>query len=230
MLLHLSHAYLFPLPKKLHLDFFSFSAFPASNSLQILQLIPCKSLWDLTCLVSWGDKWFHSDELGHTGLFSSAQSKSFGATEAHNSVPPISLQERQLANCSCIFAPAPLNDSCPLPASHSTCCFVLWLKDQTHLQQTSRRALLGNWCQRGREITSKLNHFYRGRKYSGGESSSTRRQKYHFKRPQMLGVQEERSHMSLRGERHVHSWLFALALFLFFAPIFCSLSSPNIPC
>ena len=63
----------------------------------------------------------------------------------------------------------------------------------------------------GREITSKLNHFYRGREYSGRE------------RPQMLGVQEERSHMSLRGERHVHIWLFAFAL------IFYSLSSPSIP-
>ena len=75
-----------------------------------------------------------------------------------------------------------------------------------------------------REITSKLNHFYRGREYSGGESSSTRRQKYHFKRPQMLGVQEDRSHMSLRGEIHVHIWLFALALFLFLIslhPIHC---------
>ena len=111
-----------------------------------------KSLWDFTCLVSWGDKCFHYDELGHTGLFSSAQPNSLGATEAHNSVLPISLQERHLATCSCIlFAPAPLNDSCPLPASHSPCCFVLWLKDQTHLLQKSRRTLLGNWCQRGRE-------------------------------------------------------------------------------
>ena len=50
------------------------------------------------------------------------------------------------------------------------------------------------------------------------------------KKPQMLGVQEERSHMSLRGERHVHIWLFALALFSFFALIFYSLSSPSIPC
>ena len=31
----------------------------------------------------------------------------------------------------------------------------------------------------------------------------------------MLGVQEERSHMSSRGERHVHICLFALALFIF---------------
>ena len=48
----------------------------------------------------------------------------------------------------------------------------------------------------------------------------------------MLGVQEDRCHMSLRGERHV--WLLALAqalLFPFFvALILCSLSSPNIPC
>ena len=51
----------FPFQKKLHLDFFSVSfcsAFPASNSLQIFQLIPCKSLWDLICLVSWDDKIF----------------------------------------------------------------------------------------------------------------------------------------------------------------------------
>ena len=141
--------------KKLHLGFFSVSicsASPASNSLQIFQLIPCKSLWDLTCLVSWGDKCFLCDELDLTGLFPLVQPNSFGATEAHNSVPPISLQEKQLATCSCIpFDPSPLNDSCPLPASHSTCCFVLWLKDQTHSWQKSRRTLLGNWCQRGRE-------------------------------------------------------------------------------
>ena len=115
--------------------FFHFCfAFPAPNSLQIFQLIPCKSLWDLTWLVSWGDKCFLCDELGPTGLLPLFQPNSFGASEAHNSVPLISLQERQLATCSYIlFDPAPLNDSCPIPASHSTCCFVLWLKDQTHL-------------------------------------------------------------------------------------------------
>ena len=52
---------------------------------------------------------------------------------------------------------------------------------------------------------------------------------------QMLGVQEERCHMSSWGERHVHMCLFALAcissvhLYLS-ALIFCSLSSPSIPC
>ena len=38
----------------------------------------------------------------------------------------------------------------------------------------------------------------------------------------MLGVQEERSHMSSRGERHVHICLFALALFISFELWFCS--------
>src|SRR3954466_1655641 len=47
----------------------------------------------------------------------------------------------------------------------------------------------------------------------------------------MLGVQEERCHMSLRGERHVRLLSLAQALlFLFVALIFCSLPSPNIPC
>ena len=220
VLLHLSHAYLFPLSKKTSSRFLFFSAFPASNSLQIFQQIPCKSLWYFTCLVSWGDKCFHCDELGHTGLFPSVQPNPFGATEAHNSVLPISLQERQLATYSCIYsAPAQLNDSCALPASYSTCYFALRLKDQTLFEIKIQKSPSWKLMSKGeREITSKLNHFYRGRKYSGRE------------RPQMLGVQEERSHMSLRGERHVHIWLFALALFLFFALIFCSLSSPNIPC
>ena len=76
---------IFVLPfKKTSSRFLFFSicpAFPASNSLQIFQLIPCKSLWDLTCLVSWGDKCFLCDELDHTGILSSVQPKPFGATE-----------------------------------------------------------------------------------------------------------------------------------------------------
>ena len=225
----LVHIY-FPFQKKLHLDSFSVylcSAFPASNSLQIFQLIPCKSLWDLKVPSELRWQVFYCDELGHTGLFSSAQPNSLGATEAHNSVLPISLQERQLATYSCSpFAPAPLNDSCPLPASHST-CFVTQGPNPSAITQKSRRALLGNWCQRGRERShqsSMLNHFYRGRGYSGGVC----------KKPQMLGVQEERSYMSLRGERHVHIWSYLIAcissVVFSFALIFCSLSSPNIPC
>ena len=141
MFLHLSLACLFPFQKKTSSRFIFLSicsAFPASNSLQIFQLIPCKSLWDFTCLVSWGDKCFLCDELGHTELFTSVQPNTFGAIEAPNSVLPISLQERHFATCSCIaFDPAPLNESCPLQASHLPCCFVLWLKDQTHSRQIS---------------------------------------------------------------------------------------------
>ena len=88
--------------------------------------------------------------------------------------------------------PAPLNESCPLQASHFYHCFVLCLKDQTH-SIDSRKPFLEIDVKGGeREITSKLNHFYRGRIIRKRE------------RPQMLGVQEERSHMSLRGERHVN--------------------------
>ena len=112
-------------------------------------------MWDLTCLVSWGDKCFLCDQLGHTGLFTSVQPNPFGATKAPNSVLLISLQENHLATCFWIlFDPASLNESCPRPTSYSNCCFVLWLKDQTHHDKKSRRTLLGNWCQRGRERSS----------------------------------------------------------------------------
>ena len=111
---------------------------------------------------------------------------------------------------SCISVPPPLNDSCPLPASYFTCCFVMWLKDQTY---STQRSLPGNWCQRGREITTKLNHI------KGGECLITSK----GESPQMLGIQEERSHMSLRGEIHVS------ICYNCFALIFFSLPSPSIP-
>ena len=63
-----------------------------------------------------------------------------------------------------------------------------------------------NYQKGGERDQLKLNHSYKGREHSGGEC----------KKPQMLGVQEERSHMSLRGERHVLIYLSALALFLLF--------------
>ena len=91
----------FPFQKKTLSRFLSvFSAFSASNSLHIFQLIPCKSLWDLTSLVSWGDKCFLCDELGYTDLLFSVQPNLFGTTEAYHSVPPISQQEKQFATYS----------------------------------------------------------------------------------------------------------------------------------
>ena len=101
--LHLSHAYLFPLSKKTSSRFLSFLFvlhFPASNSLHIIQLIPCKSLWDLTSLVSWGDKCFLCDELGFTYLLFPVQPNPFGATEAYHSVPLTSQQEKHFATYS----------------------------------------------------------------------------------------------------------------------------------
>jgi len=54
--LHLSHAYLFPLSKKTSSRSFSF--FSMLFVLHFLHPIHCKSLWDLICPVSWGDKCF----------------------------------------------------------------------------------------------------------------------------------------------------------------------------
>ena len=151
-----------PFKKNFIYIFFLFcSVFPASNSLQIFQLIPCKSLWDLTCLVSWGDKCFLCDELGYTDLLFSVQLNLSGTIKAYHSVPPISLQERHFATCSYIlFDPAPFNDSCPLPASHSTCCFVLWLKDQTHAR-TNPEDPSWKLMSKGRERSHQKLYLYR---------------------------------------------------------------------
>ena len=82
------------------------------------------------------------------------------------------------------------------------------------LDSCSRRSLLGNWCQRGRESTSKLKHIKgRGRLLS---------------HPRCLVFKEERSHMSLRAERHVSRCFFVSFARIFFALIFNSLSSPII--
>ena len=94
----------FPFQKKTSSRFLSVcSAFSASNSLHIIQLIPCKSLWDIFNLVSWGDNCFLCDELGSTDFLFSVQPKTFGTTEAYHSVPPISHQENRLPHILCLF-------------------------------------------------------------------------------------------------------------------------------
>ena len=129
--------------------------------------------------------------------------------------------------------PAPLNESCPLQESHLYKCFVLWLKDQT---------LLGNWCQRGRErshqslslreITSERERvsppqgekeISRGREYSS--------RKYFSRIPDAWCSRGEMPHVFL-GETTCSYVLFCISsvhLYLS-ALIFCSLSSPSIPC
>ena len=100
-----------------------------------------------------------------------------------------------------------------------------------------QKTLLGNWCQRGRErwhqsLSLKEITSEREREILQGERILA---ESISQGSQMLGVQEERCHMSSWGERHVHMCLFALVctssvhLYLS-ALIFCSLSSPSIPC
>ena len=146
--------------------------------------------------------------------------------------------------------PAPLNESCPLQASQFYP--LLCAESQgPNLYDGFQKTLLGNWCQRGRErshqslslkeITSERESITSSegeRDPSGGERSpggENTQVESISQGSQMLGVQEESCHMSSWAERHVHMCLLALVcissvhLYLS-AMIFCSLSSPSIPC
>ena len=88
-------------------------------------------------------------------------------------------------------------------------------RERLHLYQ----ALLGNWCQRGRERSHQSLSFRERSHLIGGRDPSGRERDLQGERilvesisqgSQMLGVQEERCHMSYWGERHVHMCLFAL--------------------
>ena len=112
---------------------------------------------------------------------------------------------------------APLNESCPLQASHFYQCFVLWLKDQTHSRQIPEGPSWKLLSKGKREITSKLNHFNRGREIYFNRRRDISRGRENTQEEsnpqgsQMLGVQEERCHMSSWGERHVHMCLFYMS-------------------
>ena len=144
----------------------------------------------------------------------------FGPTESfryNRSIPlgaPDFTTGKIVCHLFCVSSdPAPLNESCPLQASHLYKCFVLWLKDKT---------LLGNWCQRGERDHIKAYHLershqrereyhlLRGRKRSpGGENTQV---ESISQGSQMLGVQEERCHMSSWWERHVHMCSFCISI------------------
>ena len=165
-------SFFFKQKQKLHLETFTLFFvlvlhISASNSLQIFQLIHCKSLWDLTWLVSWGDKCFLCNELGYTDLLFSVQPKTFGTTEAYHSVPPISQQEKQFATYS-VFLLIQLHSMNLVLYKHHNFiqCFVLWLQDQTHSQQIPEDPSWKLMSKGEREITSKLNHISKGREYS----------------------------------------------------------------
>ena len=109
---------------------------------------------------------------------------------------------KTLCHIFCVSSdPAPLNESCPLQASHFYHCFVLCLKDQTH-STDSRRSFLEIDVKGGerehqslsfeeRERASKLITFLRGREISspkGGERPSR-------------GRDPQREERDLQGER-----------------------------
>ena len=150
----------FPYQKKLHLDFFFLfcSAFPASNSLQILvrSYLSSELRWQVFSL-----RWTRFHRLvifGPTEFFRYNRSIQLGATDFTTG--------KIVRHLFCVSSdPAPLNESCPLQASHFYHCFMLWLKDQTHSRQipegereiTSLSSPSWKLMSKGeREITSKL--------------------------------------------------------------------------
>ena len=81
-----------------------------------------------------------------------------------------------------------------------------------------QKTLLGNWCQRGRERShqslslpkGREHYFHRGRKRSpGGENTQV---ESISQGSQMLGVQEERCHMSCWGEKTCSYVLICISL------------------
>ena len=166
--------------------------------------------------MSWGDKCFLCDELGHTGfLFRtnrilSVQPKH--TTRCHRFhyrknilpfIPVLHLIQLHLMNLV-------------LYQHHNFFAALICDSRTKPMWQQIQKTLLGNWCQRGRE-RSHQNFVYRERSHQyfiislGGENTQG---ESNLQGSQMLGVQEERCHMSSWGERHVHMCLFALALFI----------------
>ena len=174
-LLHLFLAYLFPSlsnkktsSRNLHFFLFVFVLhISASNSLQIFQLIHCKSLWDLTWLVSWGDKCF---SLWWTRFHRIAI---FGPTESLRYYRNMPLGATDFATgktvCHIFYIssdPAPLNESCPLQASqfYSLLCTEsqgpnlfdrFQEKPSWKLMSKGEREITSKLIIREREITSK---------------------------------------------------------------------------
>ena len=152
VLLHLSHACLVSFSfskKKLHLDLsvsslfslflfcifcIQFLANPSGNSLQIFvrSYMSSELRWQVFSL-----RWtrFHRFVIfGPTEYFRYNRSIPLGATDFTTG--------KTVCHLLCVSSdPAPLNESCPLQASHFYHFFVLCLKDQTH-STDSRRPFL----------------------------------------------------------------------------------------
>ena len=119
--------------------------------------------------------------------------------------------------------PAPLNESCPLQASHLPCCFVLWLKDQTHSRQIPEDPSWKLMSKGEREITSKAYHLQRRKKSPRGREYS--------RIPDAWCSRGEMPHVFLRGKTCSYVLICISSVHLYLsALIFCSLSFPSIPC
>ena len=135
--------------------------------------------------------------------------------------------------------PALLNESCPLQASQFYP--LLCAESQgPNLYDGFQKALLGNWCQRGRERSHQSLSFRershqrislpqgereisRGRKYSS--------RKYFSRIPDAWCSRGEMPHVFLRGKTCSYVLICISSVLLYLsALIFCSLSSPSIPC
>ena len=228
----LSFAYLFPFlyQKKLHLDFLFFVLFCipciqffanlSANSLQILvrSYLTTELRWQVFSL--WWTRSHRFVVFGPTEPFRCNRSTQLGATDFTTGKTTCHLFLHSFCSRSTQWFLSSTSITFDL-----LLCFVTQGPNPfvTNIQKSPSWKLMSKG---EREITSKLNHFYRGRENTQRERILHKEKEVSHRRPQMLGVQEERSHMSLRGEIHVYIWLFQLC---FFVLIFCTLSSPNIP-
>ena len=134
VLLHWSHAYSF-------LFYFfcilciQFIANLSVNSLQILvrSYLSSKLMWQVFSL--WWTRTNRFASFGQTKKIRCHRRNQLGQTDFNAEK---SLYQLHFAH----FVLAPLDDSYPLPASYSMCCFALWLKDQTYFDSHSRRPFL----------------------------------------------------------------------------------------
>ena len=209
-------------------------------------------MWDLTSLSEL--RWqvffliwtrFHRFVIfGPTESFRYDRSIPLGATDF--------ITGKTLCHIFCVSSnPAPLNESCPLQASHFYHCFMLWLKDQTHSRQIpegerdyifikpfleidvkggERDHIKAYHLERERShLRGRERRSFKGRERSpGGENTS---RKYFSRIPDAWCSRGEMPHVFLRGKTcsYVLICISSVHLFLW-ALIFCSLSSPSIPC
>ena len=217
----LSLAYLFPLSKKLHLQLLvsflsflfcifciQFIANLSVNSLHILvrSYLSSELRWQVFSL--WWTQSHRFVSFGTTESFRCNRSTQLGATDF----------TAEKTSCH-LFLHSFCSSSTQWFLSSTSITFDLLLCSVTQgpnpfvtkIQKNPSWKLMSKG---EREITSKLNHIHRGREYSRRESN--------HQGPQMLGVQEERSHMSLRGERHVYVMflIWSVLLWLCFPTLF----------